>query len=114
MLFVRGHEPRKHNYLFLNWIPGIVLVAIVCSVPALAQQDIPLTLAEAEDLALSSEPGRAALIARADALEDESVAAGQLPDPTLRIGLMNYPIESGGFTTEGMTQAQLGFRQAFP
>jgi len=32
----------------------------------------------------------------------------------MRVGLANYPIQSGGFTTEGMTQAQLGIRQVFP
>jgi len=79
-----------------------------------AQQDIPLTLAAAEDIALDQEPGRAALAARASALEETSVAAGQLPDPVLRTGIANYPTESGGFTTEAMTQAQLGIRQAFP
>jgi outer membrane protein TolC len=79
-----------------------------------AQQRIPLTLAAAEDLALEQEPGQLGFLARAAALEEESVAAGQLPDPTLRMGLANYPIQSGGFTTEGMTQAQLGIRQAFP
>ena len=81
---------------------------------AAAQQEIPLTLAAAEDLAFRYEPGRAALLARAAALEDQSIAAGQLPDPMLRMGIANYPLESGGFTTEGMTQAQLGIRQAFP
>ena len=32
----------------------------------------------------------------------------------MRIGLANFPIEGGGFSTEGMTQAQLGLRQVFP
>jgi outer membrane protein TolC len=49
----------------------------------------------------------------APALSEESVAARQLPDPQLRVGVVNYPIESGGFSTEGMTQAQIGFRQSF-
>ena len=84
------------------------------TLPALAQQPVPLTLIEAEDLALEQEPGQAALRARADALEEQSVAAGELPDPKLRMGLANYPLESGGFSTEGMTQAQLGIRQSFP
>lgn len=81
---------------------------------AVAQQRLSLTLAEAEDLALANEPGHAALAARAEAAKEQAVAAGQLPDPVLRLGLSNYPIEDGGFTTEGMTQAQMGIRQAFP
>jgi outer membrane protein TolC len=78
-----------------------------------AQQRIPLTLGEAERLALEQEPGLLALRERALALSEESVAARQLPDPQLRVALANYPIESGGFSTEGMTQAQIGYRQAF-
>lgn len=79
-----------------------------------AQHRVPLTLAEAEDRALDREPGHAALMAQAAALEEHAVVAGQLPDPTMRVGLVNYPISSGNFSTEGMTQAQLGFRQSFP
>jgi len=81
---------------------------------AVAQQALPLTLQEAEEIALYDEPGQNALIFRAAALRDESVAGGQLPDPTMEIGMVNFPIQSGGFTTEGMTQARLGIRQEFP
>lgn len=79
-----------------------------------AQPGVPLSIAEAEALATAAEPGQAALLSRAAALEEEAVAAAQLPDPTMRVGLANFPIGGGGFSTEGMTQAQLGFRQAFP
>jgi outer membrane protein TolC len=100
---------------FPGRMPIVLFVATVLfSVATQAQHTIPLTLAEAEDLALGEEPGYAALRARADALDEHAVAAGQLPDPTMRVGLANYPISSGGFSTEGMTQAQLGFRQSFP
>jgi len=75
---------------------------------------IPLTITEAEDLALSDEPGLAELRANAGALQERSVAVAALPDMSLRVGLSNYPIESGGFSTEGMTQAQVGIRQEFP
>jgi len=103
----------------MTFFPGrkpalIYLLALLCTMTAQAQQRAPLTLAEAEDLALSDEPGYAALLARAEALTEQAVVAGQLPDPTMRIGLLNYPINSGGFSTEGMTQAQLGFQQRFP
>ena len=81
---------------------------------AMAQQRVPLTIAEAEDLARVGEPGQRALIARAEAMQEQAVAAGSLPDPVLRVGLANYPIDGGSFSTEGMTQAQLGLRQSFP
>lgn len=114
MLPVRGHRPRTKIFQNICAPFAVLSIALLCNYQAAARQDVPLTLAEAEDIAIESEPGRASLEASAEAFEHESVAAGQLPDPTMRIGLANYPLESGGFTTEGMTQAQLGFRQAFP
>lgn len=92
----------------------MLCAGLAFELPAQAQHQVPLTHAEAEDRALEQEPGQAAFRARADALEERAVAAGQLPDPTLRMGLANFPIESGGFTTEGMTQVQFGLRQSFP
>ena len=96
--------------------PGLTLLFMVLSPwtsAVVAAERAPLTIAEAEDIALVSEPRQLALLAQGDALKDEAIAAGQLPDPTLRIGLANYPISSGGFSTEGMTQLQLGLRQEF-
>lgn len=89
-------------------------VLAMAAMPALAQSGIPLTLAEAEELALDAEPGHEMLLARAQALDEQSIAASSLPDPQFRAGLLNYPVESGGFSTEAMTQAQLGLRQMFP
>ena len=120
MFFIRGRLPsfnlnREARWrLILNQLVHALIISVVFTVSAQAQQRNSLTLAEAEDLALKQEPGQVAYLARAHALEEQAVAAGQLPDPTLRIGMQNYPINSGNFTTEGMTQAQLGFRQAFP
>ena len=104
-------------FSFCGRLPEISCVFIMGTLLAInaeAQQRVPLTLAEAEDLAVADEPGSAAIRARADAYQEQAVAAGQLPDPVLRVGVANFPIESGGFSTEGMTQAQLGIRQAFP
>jgi outer membrane protein TolC len=81
---------------------------------AMAQQRVPLTIAEAEDLVRGGEPGQLALLAQAEAMQERAIAAGSLPDPVLRVGLANYPITGGSFSTEGMTQAQLGLRQSFP
>jgi outer membrane protein TolC len=79
-----------------------------------AEQVLPLTLQESEEIALYDEPGQNAYREHAMALREESVAGGQLPDPKMRIGMANFPIQSGGFSTEGMTQAQLAIRQEFP
>jgi outer membrane protein TolC len=89
---------------------AVLLPAVLSS--ALADARVPLTLAQAEDLALQNEPGQLEFVARAASLKEQSVAAGQRADPQLRFGLANFPINRGGFTTEGMTQVQLGVRQA--
>jgi outer membrane protein TolC len=73
-----------------------------------------LSLAEAERQALDQEPGQRSLSTPASALDAEAAAAGALPAPQVRLGLNNYPIERGDFSTEGMTSAGLTFRQTFP
>ncbi len=91
-----------------------LLPLLVVAFTAQAQHNIPLTLAEAEKLALAAEPGQQALQARSAALEERAVIAGELPDPMLRVGINNFPIQSGSFSTEGMTHAAIGLRQSFP
>ena len=102
MLIYRGRMPTQFHFT------TCVLVFLACVVlspnTAIAQDAMPLTLQEAESLALSDEPGQNSYLSHAEALREESVAGGQLPDPTMRIGLANFPIQSGGFSTEGMTQ----------
>lgn len=88
----------------------IVLVAL----PVGASEGGPLSLAEAGALALRDEPGRVVLLERAAAHDELALAVAQLPDPQVRFGAANLPLESGGFRTEGMSQAQLGVRQVFP
>ncbi|NND65236.1 MAG: TolC family protein, partial [Gammaproteobacteria bacterium] len=91
-----------------------LLCLLLAPVAASANPTEPLSLTDVESLALSAEPGHQALLARAEATSDLSVAAGALPDPQLRAGILNFPVDSGGFTTEGMSQVQVGVRQAFP
>lgn len=103
----------------MSFLPGRLPAFVITAALALpgavaAQHNIPLTLAEAEDIALAYEPGRAAMQASAAAIEARAGVAAALPDPTLRVGLNNYPVQSGGFSTEGMTNGSVGLRQAFP
>lgn len=101
---------------FIKKLPIFVstLLSLLFLLPSLTMSAELLTLLEAERIALSSEPGQVRLQAHSTALLEQAAAAGQLPDPQLRVGLMNVPVESGGLRTEGMSQAQLGIRQAFP
>lgn len=117
MYFPYGLVPEEAYVRLTRWrcfhISAVLCAGLFFTPLAAAQQGAPLTLAEAEDISSAHEPGQAALLAQASALDDKAAAAGQLPDPTLRVGLGNFPISGGGFSTEGMTQAQLGVRQVF-
>ncbi len=120
MLFSEGPRARaaraarqtRHSHRRVS--AGLIVACFCFATVSFGQQQLALSLAEAERIALAQEPGQAAYLARAEALEEQAIAAGQLPDPRLRVGLANYPIESGGFSTEAMTQAQVGFQQMFP
>ena len=74
----------------------------------------PLSLAEAERLALEADPTIEATVARSEALREDAVADGQLPDPRMRIGLNNVPIDSFDLSQEPMTQLSFGLQQAIP
>lgn len=118
MFIIRGRLPELEVARHAVWRPRLFFLLLVggalLAVNAEAQPGVVLTLAEAEDLALAAEPGQQALQARAASLAARAVVAGELPDPMLRLGINNFPIESGGFRTEGMTNAAIGLRQAFP
>ncbi len=73
-----------------------------------------LTLAEAEQIALGEDPAVAASQARSQALREDAVAAGQLPDPKLKAGLFNLPLDTFDIDQEPTTQLRLGLQQAFP
>lgn len=73
-----------------------------------------LSLQEAEQIAVDSDPMFAGIQARSQALQEKSVADGQLPDPKLKLGLMNFPTDTFKRDQEPMTQLQLGVRQMFP
>ncbi len=77
-------------------------------------EDRTLTLAEAEQAALSQEPAIVALQIQADAYNEVAAASSGLPFPFLSSSLMNYPLEHGGFRTEAMTQLTLGLRMHIP
>jgi outer membrane protein TolC len=65
-------------------------------------------------LALAAQPQFAAREAGIHALQENAVAAGELPDPKLTFGLQALPTDTFSFTQEAMTQAVVGVSQAIP
>lgn len=73
-----------------------------------------LSIEDAVKHALSSDPEIHSLRLRADAHGSLKEAAKQLPDPTVRTGFMNVPIDSFALNREPMTQTLIGIRQSIP
>ena len=73
-----------------------------------------LTLPEAERLALAADPAVVGAYARADALQNQAVADGQLPDPKLGFGAYNVPLYDFSLDQEPMTQLYTRVQQTFP
>jgi outer membrane protein TolC len=76
--------------------------------------ETPLTLAEAQRLALEHSRQLAAQDFSVAASRDLAVAAGQLPDPVLRIGIDNLPFNGTdrfSLTNDFMTMRRIGLAQ---
>ncbi|CAM2888607.1 TolC family protein [Legionella anisa] len=74
----------------------------------------PLSIREAEHLALNLSPEIQQLKAKADGLHQQSIAEGQLSDPQLTAGVINVPTNSFSFTQDEMTMLAVGVQQQFP
>jgi len=97
---------------------GVVLapaLALIFSVSA-AAADAPLTLAEAQRIAVARSRLVAAQDSAADAAREMAVAAGQLPDPVATLGVNNLPIngaDAWSLTKDSMTMTSIGVTQEF-
>ena len=96
----------------LSW--SCLLVAFYATGPAYAQA--PLSLAEALSVAEARSPQLASAAYAATAARERGVAASQLPDPVLRLGLDNLPINGPdpfSLTADFMTMRRVGVAQEF-
>ncbi len=92
---------------------GALLIGWVCCA-AVAAAGPPLALEQAVELALARDSGRIAQEAETEAVREQAVAAGQLPDPVLRLGVANLPADSLALDRDGMTMVEIGVLQQFP
>jgi len=76
--------------------------------------DETLDLSSAEQLALALDPEIARLHEQREAIGERAVAAGQLPDPGIKMGVMSLPVDTFAFDQEPMTQFLVGAQQMFP
>ncbi len=91
-----------------------VAALLILAAPA-AWAAEPIDLDEAVEIALgANDPTVTRFSERAEALDERAISDSQLPDPQLRIGLANFPVDTFDFEQEAMTQVQVGVRQSFP
>jgi len=89
-----------------------LLLALLLTPAASVHADLDIN--EAVRLALTDDPVVAASHARSQALQDNAIADGQLPDPQLKTGIYNLPTDNFHINEEPSTQLRLGLQQAFP
>ncbi|MGB5180381.1 MAG: TolC family protein [Gammaproteobacteria bacterium] len=92
----------------------LTLPLLVTLLLAAGHSHAELDIDESVRLALLDDPVIAASRARSQALSDAAVADGQLPDPKLRTGLYNVPLDDFDLREDPATQLRLGIEQSFP
>lgn len=118
-LFSFGCLPRiaarraKTHWLLLG---GLLLVLHAGLAPAAADPAAVsvMSLADAEQRALSLHPQLAQRQADIKAAEARAVYAGELPDPQLRFGVNSVPVNRFALDRDSMTQVVGGISQSFP
>ena len=88
---------------------------LLCSASLLFAGNLnALNLKQAEQLAIQSDPSIESFKATSRSFVDESVADDTLPDPKLRLGAVNVPVDTFDLEQEQMTQLKIGIQQNFP
>ena len=98
----------------LRWPCLAILAGAALSSAAQTQQ---LSLAEAQQLAVEHQPLLQSETDRAAAARERAVAAGQLPDPELKLGVTNVPVDTADawrLNRDSMTQTTVGLSQDIP
>ncbi len=91
-----------------------VLVLSLALAPACAWAGPPLSLERVQQLAVIGQPSVSALEANTRALRESAVAEGQLPDPRLKLGVLNVPEDSFALNRDEMTTSMISIEQMFP
>lgn len=94
---------------------GGCLIAVLAAAPALAET--APTLSEVQRLAVEHQPLLDSQSAQIAAARARAVSARQLPDPQLKLGVQNLPVDTADawrFNRDSMTQSMIGLMQEFP
>lgn len=94
-------------------VTGLSLLMLSLCAPAVRATE-PLTLVDAERLALAHAPWLAHHRTNVDAAAERVVYESRLPDPQLILGAINVPADTYKLNQEDMTMTMVGLRQSFP
>ena len=100
--------------LMVSMLPVVLLGTLVTAVYA---AEPPLTLEAAVQRGLARAPTLEARSADITATREEAVRAGRLPDPSLTVGLSNYPVTGADafkLHADSMTSRTVGLAQTIP
>lgn len=101
----RVHFIRVAHYL------STTLFLLTVAAPLAAAN---LGIREAEQLAQANDPALMSIEARSRSMSELAEASSSLPDPQLKLGFANLPVDSFSLDQEPMTQTVIGLRQVFP
>lgn len=93
----------------------IVLVPLLAAIPGAALAE-PLAFDAALQRAANEAPSLKASASGVDAARSVAIASGRLPDPTLSVGIDNFPVSGPpafSFTRESMTMTRIGAEAGF-
>lgn len=98
--------------LLISWL--LLVSAFACAAPVLPADGNRLTLSEAIALSIQRQPLLQSLESAANASRASAIAEGQLPDPKVKLGVINLPAtnrDAFRFDREAMTMTSIGFEQ---
>lgn len=104
------------NFQLIGKYRPVAALACICAF-AWPVAATGLTFDDALNLAQLQAPSLRAEASRLSAARSEAVAAGELPDPKLLLGVQNLPIEGAerwSLTDDGMTMRMVGLMQEVP
>jgi len=98
--------------LFAKVLKAIILYALIGYSSVQAEQI--LTIEGAVKTALERDAVINIYQSRSDAYREQAITEDTLPDPKIKLGMMNVPTDTYALNQEPMTQTQIGFQQMFP
>lgn len=102
----------------LCWVAGkhknCYSIVLFLSITVLANNVFALNLQQAEHLAVQADPAIEKFKAVSLSHVNAAIADDSLPDPKLRLGAVNVPVDTFDLEQEQMTQLKIGVQQDFP